>query len=211
MSKSIARSTNMQARKIKLMNDIVDYIDLRFNEDNIVPTMEDMAEHFGVTKQCICLNIKTMVEIGLVERSGGARAIITPNMKKTSKDTVNVPLVGSVACGTPVLAEENIETVVAFPRELIGPGNFYLLRAYGDSMIDAGIEEGDLVLVRNTQDAQDGQIVVALVDNESTLKRIFIDDKHKKIILHPENKNMRDMVFDEVTIQGVAVKVLKNL
>ena len=152
-----------------------------------------------------------IVEKGIIEKDNGARCLITPNMKKIQKDTLSVPIVGSVACGTPVLSEENIEDYITIPRKLTGTGNFYILRAFGDSMIEAGIEDGDLVLVHNTHEAQDGQIVVALVENETTLKRIYIDDKHKKIILHPENKNMRDMVFDEVSIQGVAVSVLKRL
>ena len=201
----------MRTKSLKFMEDIVKYIDFRFSEDNKVPTMQDIADHFDVSKQCVFQDIKIMVEMGMIEQDSGARGLVTPTMKKINNDVIYIPVIGSVACGTPVTSEENIETVVAFPRELTGSGNFYLLRAFGDSMVDAGIEEGDLVLVHNTQDAQDGQIVVALVDNETTLKRIFIDDKHKKIILHPENKNMRDMVFDEVTIQGVAVKVLKNL
>ena len=78
-------------------------------------------------------------------------------------------------------------------------------------MIDAGIEDGDFVLVRNTNQANDGDIVVALVDDETTLKRIHFDNKNKKVILHPENKTMSDMIFDEVSIQGVAVNVIKKL
>lgn len=201
----------MRPKTRQFMQDIVEYIDQYFCENCKVPTMQDIAEHFGVTKQCIFQNLKTMVDLGMIEQESGARGIITPNMKKMQKEVLNVPLVGSVACGTPVLAEENIESVLTLPRELTGTGQFYLLRAYGDSMIDAGIEDGDLVLVHNTHQAQDGQIIVALVENETTLKRIYIDDKHKKIILHPENKNMRDMVFDEVSVQGVAVRVIKNI
>ena len=201
----------MNAKTLKIMEDIRDYIDQYFCENCKVPTLQDIADQFDFTKGRISQYISMMVEKGIIEKDNGARSLITPNMKKIQKDTLSVPIVGSIACGTPVLSEENIEDYITIPRKLTGTGNFYILRAFGDSMIEAGIEDGDLVLVHNTHEAQDGQIVVALVENETTLKRIYIDDKHKKIILHPENKNMRDMVFDEVSIQGVAVSVLKRL
>ena len=201
----------MRSKSTELMHNIVDYIDLRFAQDNKVPTMQDIADHFGVTKGSISQYIQVMVDRGLIEKENGARGLVTPNMKKLHKEMLSVPIIGAIACGTPVLSEENIETVVTLPRELTGTGNFYLLRAYGDSMIDAGIEDGDLVLVHNTHQAQDGQIVVALVENETTLKRFHFDEANKKVILHPENKTMQDMIFDEVSIQGVAVNVIKKL
>ena len=78
-------------------------------------------------------------------------------------------------------------------------------------MINAGIDDGDLVIIRQQDTANEGQIVVALIDNEATLKRYYLDNKKKKIRLHPENDELDDMFFDEIAIQGVAVKILKDL
>ena len=83
--------------------------------------------------------------------------------------------------------------------------------ADGDSMINSGIEEGDLIIVKSQPTANDGDIVVALIDNETTLKRIYHDDKKKKIILHPENTEYRDVEYDNLDIQGIAVRVIKKL
>ena len=201
----------MRSKSTELMYAIVDYIDTRFAEDNKVPTMQNIADHFNVTKGSISQYVQVMVERGIIEKDNGARGLVTPKMKKMKSTACRVPIVGAIACGTPVLAEENIESIVTLPREILGNGEFYILKAFGDSMIDAGIEDGDFVLVRNTNQANDGDIVVALVDDETTLKRIHFDNKNKKVILHPENKTMSDMIFDEVSIQGVAVNVIKKL
>ena len=78
-------------------------------------------------------------------------------------------------------------------------------------MIDIGINDGDYVIIRKQESAEEGQIIVALIDNEATLKRYYIDKKKRKVRLHPENKNMEDMYFDSVVVQGVAVKVIKDI
>ncbi len=121
-----------------------------------------------------------------------------------------VALLGSIACGSPMLEEENVEEYFTLPEKLVGSGKFFLLRAKGDSMINAGIDEGDLVLIKQQNMADDGDIVVALTeDNENTLKGIYREDG--QIILRPENDDYDDIYVDECYIQGVAVKVLKDL
>ena len=99
----------------------------------------------------------------------------------------------------------------SIPTEWLGSGEYFLLRANGDSMVDAGIDDEDIVIIRKTSEAEDGDIVVALVDNENTLKRLYRDEKKRKIVLHPENPDYDDIVVDYCEIQGVAVKVLKDL
>ena len=100
---------------------------------------------------------------------------------------------------------------VPLPVALFGQGDFYLLRASGKSMIEAGIDPGDLVVVRKQNTAEEGDIVVALVDNETTLKRFYRDKKHRCIRLHPENSKMKDIYVQDCTIQGVAQNVIKTL
>ena len=118
-----------------------------------------------------------------------------------------VPLVGEVACGEPMFAVENIEESYSLPKSLFGEGQLFMLRAKGDSMIDAGINKGDLVVLRSQDSADDGSIVVALVDGQATLKRLF--HRNGKIVLHPENKDMSDIELDSCDVQGVLVSCIK--
>ena len=118
-----------------------------------------------------------------------------------------VPLVGEVACGEPMFAVENIEESYSLPKSLFGEGQLFMLRAKGDSMIDAGINKGDLVVLRRQDSADDGSIVVALVDGQATLKRLF--HRNGKIVLHPENKDMSDIELDSCDVQGVLVSCIK--
>ena len=118
-------------------------------------------------------------------------------------------LVGDIACGSPTEAIENIEECYALPKALFGDGELFILRTYGDSMIDVGIKENDFIVVRQQNTANDGDIVAALVNGESTLKRIY--HKGSKIVLHPENKTMKDIVVnaEDCIIQGVLVSCIK--
>ena len=121
--------------------------------------------------------------------------------------TIMIPLVGSVACGAPNIGVEHIEETFAFPTSLFGSGEMFMLRTYGDSMIDVGIRKDDLIVVKKQNYANDGDIVVALVDGETTLKRFYKDGS--KIILYPENKTMKDIIVKECDIQGVLVSCIK--
>ena len=152
-------------------------------------------------------------EEGLIERLGRYRAVTADN----KSSYVRMPVIGSIACGKPKMAVEDIEGYLPIDEAVLGKGEYFGLIADGDSMIDVGISNGDIVYVRRTPIADDGQIVVALIEDESTdgyratLKRFFRDGKNKKFILHPENSEHKDIIADKVEIIGVAVKVLKDV
>lgn len=118
------------------------------------------------------------------------------------------PLVGQIACGEPCFEVENIEESFALPRSVFGSGDLFMLRAFGDSMIDAGINKGDLLVIRKQQEANDGDIVVALTSGNNTLKRLY--HRNGKIVLHPENKTLTDIVVSNCEIQGVLVGCIKT-
>ena len=120
---------------------------------------------------------------------------------------VSVPLVGNIACGEPNTAIENIEGNFTLPRDIFGNGELFMLRAYGNSMIEVGIQKDDLIVLKKQNYADEGDIVVALVDGNATLKRFFRNGK--KIVLHPENKSMQDIVVDECEVQGVLIGCIK--
>ena len=179
-------------------------------ENGRSPSNRDMASGTGLSTATVSRYLQYMREQGMLDYDG-QRNIRTLRQQKMSGTMVEVPILGTIACGIPNLAEENIEEYVQLPVSVFGKGNFYLLHANGESMLDAGIEDGDLVLVRKQNYADEGQIVVALIDDEATLKRYFPEPQKHRVRLHPENKTMKDIYAENCIIQGVAVKVLKDL
>lgn len=117
------------------------------------------------------------------------------------------PLVGEIACGQPSYAVEQIEESFALPKAIFGNGKLFMLKAFGNSMIEAGINKGDLLVLRQQNYADDGEIVVALIDGNATLKRLY--HRNGKIILHPENREMKDIILDKCEVQGVLVSCIK--
>lgn len=167
------------------------------------PSVAEIAAAAGVSKATVSRYLSDMRQRGELDYAGH-RGIV---MKE--QQTVRVPVLGAVACGLPKLAEENIEEYVSLPVSLFGSGEFFLLRASGDSMIEAGVDDGDLVLIRRQDTADAGQIVVALVEDEATLKRFY--PERGQVRLHPENSAMEDIYVESCLVQGVAVKVIKDL
>lgn len=142
---------------------------------------------------------------GRIERTKFGNIDVMPKLKPSG--VAITPIVGSIACGQPVDAVEQIEESVALPRTIFGNGSLFMLRAKGESMIEAGIRPNDLVVVRQQNAAENGEIVVAMIDGETTLKRFY--RKNGKIILHPENSTMKDIIVKECEIQGVLVGCIK--
>lgn len=201
----------MRTKNQHLIENIIAYINEQFSLTSKAPTMREIAREFNVSSACVWKYIKEMNEKGLVSNSGEYRGIKTKKMQKTQSNVSQVAIVGSIACGSPILAEQNIEGYISVSNDFLGHGTFFVLKANGNSMINAGISDGDYVVVRQQESAEQGQIVVALIDNETTLKRYYLDNKKRKVRLHPENDTMKDMYFDHIQIQGVAVKVIKDL
>ncbi|MBC8590534.1 transcriptional repressor LexA [Wansuia hejianensis] len=125
------------------------------------------------------------------------------------KKTVDVPIVGKVTAGSPILAVENIEDTYPVPIELVEGHDVFLLKVQGESMIDAGILDGDLVLVKEQKSANNGEIVVALLEDEATIKRFY--KEKKRIRLQPENQFMSPIYADEVSILGKAIGLFRRI
>ena len=144
---------------------------------------------------------------GAIEKDNLGKIYIPTNLSKGK--TIAAPLVGKVACGTPILAEENIEMTPQLPTSIFGAGETMLLRASGDSMINIGINDGDLLVVKICNTAEDGDVVVALLNDSATVKTLR--KKKDCIILHPENSKYPDIVTKEVMIQGIVKHVIHSL
>lgn len=197
----------MRSKDKTLMAAIEKFVSDYTDSNGISPTMQEVADGVGSSKATVQRYIAQLCDDGILDYSGYR----TMTSTKTKAAAIRVPVLGTIACGIPKFAEENIEEYVRLPVALFGKGNFFILRAYGDSMIEAGIDNGDLVLIRQQNYADEGQIVVALMENEATLKRFYPEPKKHRIRLHPENSRMDDIYVDNCEIQGVAVKVLKDL
>ena len=143
---------------------------------------------------------------GRIERTRLGNIDMLPKLKPSGVAITPI-VVGSIACGQPVDAVEQIEESVTLPRAIFGGGDLFILHTHGDSMIDIGIKKDDLVVIRKQNTAEDGEIVVAMINGETTLKRIF--RRNGKVILHPENKEMKDIVVKDCEIQGVLVSCIK--
>lgn len=199
----------MRSKNPELMNKICKYAEQYYLQNGHSPSTSNIANAIGISRATAYRYLLAMDDNGMIEYNG--QEIRTAVTKKLSKGTTQMAIVGSVPCGSPEYEEENVEEYVSLPTAIFGKGDFFILRASGDSMIEAGIDDGNLVVIRKQVFADDGDIIVALVDNQNTLKRLYHDNKNKKIILHPENKRLKDIVVDECAIQGVACHVIKAL
>ena len=183
-----------------------EYIRERQRKDGVSPSYRRIMHALGMSS----LNLVQRYVLAL-ENQGRIRrtrlgSIALPKRLDAGKNKIT-PLVGDIACGEPSFAEENIEASYALPEAIFGKGELFMLHTHGDSMIEAGIREGDLIVVRKQNTADDGQIVVALMNGEATLKRLFHQDG--KIVLHPETRLMQDIIVDNCEIQGVLVSCIK--
>lgn len=130
---------------------------------------------------------------------------------KSSATNLILPIFGCIPCGKPNYIDDDRNGYLQIPLRLIGQGEYFVLKTKGISMIDAGIDDGDLVIVRHQSYAEDGQIVVARLEDDVTLKRYFRKDENKTYILHPENDDLNDIVVNKCDIMGIVVKIIKNI
>lgn len=180
--------------------EVLDYISEYIAREGYPPTVREICHDVGFASTSTAQYYLKKLEYRGDISFGGAknRAIVLKNKQKPN--AVYVPLVGTVAAGTPILAVENIEGYYPLPEEFHGIGDVFMLSVSGSSMINAGIYDGDKIIVEKTSTCNQGEIIVALVDDSATCKRFYKRDG--KIILHPENDALSDIVLDDVAIIG---------
>ncbi|MEX2515183.1 MAG: transcriptional repressor LexA [Candidatus Paceibacterota bacterium] len=181
------------------------------------PTVKEIAEEVGHSSPRTGARLtNSLIEKGFLERvsRNKLRLLKRSAAEKENTYTVEIPIVGRVACGEPLLADENIKSYVSLDTQVASPGSdYFILRAEGDSMNRAGINDGDLVLIEQRDTADEGEIVVALIDDEATLKRL--KKKDGSVVLKPEttkpDKYHPIILSEDFRIQGVYVTTLPNL
>ena len=196
----------------KRQKEIFDFIRRYASKYGYPPTVREIGKAVGLTSSStVHAHLANLEKIGLLRRDPTkprAIELMVGKAKKAMRGT-GLPLVGAVAAGQPVLAEENIEEYLEIPEAIGGDEGDYVLRIKGDSMRDAGILDGDFVVVQSVDDASDGQIVVALLGDEATVKRIFRE--RDRVRLQPANKAYKPIRTKDAQVLGKVVGVFRKV
>lgn len=197
---------DMQAR-------ILAYIEQEIRTRGYAPSVREIGEAVGLkSTSTVHGHLTRMERKGLLRRDAmkpraiGLSTAFSPFDENASLR--EIPVVGRVAAGTPILAEENIEETMTLPEEMVGSGELFILRVRGESMIQAGIMNDDYIVVHRQMNANNGEIVVAMIDDEATVKRFYKENGH--IRLQPENDAMEPIIVPEVMILGKVVSLIRK-
>ena len=203
-------------RLTKRQQEIFDFIKRHWDRYGYPPTVREIGKAVGLTSSStVHAHLANLEKYGVLRRDPTkprALELLVDRAKRAilpGPSPKGLPLVGRVAAGAPILAEENIEEYVEVPSIIGGEDGEYLLKVTGDSMIDAGIMDGDYVVVRSQETANSGEIVVALLEDEATVKRYFRESDH--IRLQPENEALEPIRTTDARLLGRVVGVMRNL
>ena len=194
---------------------ILNYIETVIETRGYAPSVREIGEAVGLKSTSTVHGHLTRLEKkGLLHRDAmKPRAMGLSHEKRSDPElttnVINIPLVGHVAAGSPIFAEENTEALLPLPSDFVGDGEFFMLRVRGESMINAGILDNDYIVVRSQPHAQNGEIVVALIDDEATVKRFYKEEGHFR--LQPEHDYMQPIIVSQVTILGKVVSLLRRI
>ena len=189
---------------------ILDYIKSEIQTKGYPPSVREIAQAVGLkSTSTVHGHLQRLEKRGLLHRDAmKPRAMeVTGDPNFVRNNSTAVPVLGRVTAGLPILAEENLDEYVAIPEIMLGDGEHFILLVRGDSMIEAGILDGDYIVVKKCSDALNGEIVVAMIDDSATVKRFYKEDGHFR--LQPENSSMAPIYADEVTVLGKVVSLYR--
>lgn len=193
--------------------EVLTFISSYTEENSYPPTVRDISNHFGISLRAVQDHILALQKKGFLSQSQKkARSIrVLSDCREKEPETYigKVPLLGTVAAGKPLLSEENLDGYVNFTEPFVRPGkSYFALRVRGQSMINAGILDGDLAVVEQASTAQDGQIIVAVIDDAITLKRYY--KEAERIRLQPENPQFQAIYCTDVRIVGILSNIVRT-
>jgi len=196
--------------------EILNYMKMEINKKGYPPSVREICEAVSLrSTSTVHGHLSKLEDKGYIRRDPTKPRAIEIlsndpfNDLSYNKEIVNIPVIGKVTAGQPILAVENIEDVFPLPMEFIDHGNTFILSVKGDSMIEAGILDNDYVVIRQQSFASNGDIIVALIDDEATIKRFFKEADH--IRLQPENSLMEPIILNDVVILGKVTGVFRKL
>ena len=189
---------------------ILDFIKSEIQQKGYPPSVREIANAVGLkSTSTVHGHLQRLEKRGLLHRDAmkprAMEVVGDPNFVRSG--TTAVPVIGRVTAGLPILAEENLEDYVALPDVMLGDGEHFILLVRGDSMIEAGILDGDYIIVRRQQEANNGDIVVAMIDDSATVKRFYKENGHFR--LQPENSTMEPIYADEVSVLGKVISLYR--
>ena len=197
----------------KRQKEIFDFIRKYAAKTGYPPTVREIGKAVGLhSSSTVHAHLANLEKLGLVKRDPSkprAIELLFGKAKQAISSDSGLPLIGQVAAGEPILAEENIEEYLEIPDVIGGEDGDYILQIRGESMKDAGILESDYVIVRPSDDAADGEIVVALIGEEATVKRFFREEDH--IRLQPENEELEPIITTEAVVIGRVIGVFRSV
>lgn len=193
---------------------LLDYINQYVRAHLNSPSIREIAAGTGISRATVQRYMAAMRERGEIDYT--RRSVSTSETRRIENAQTVAPLLGTVSCGIPKEPFASGEEAVPLPRRIFGEGELFIVTASGDSMTDAGIDDGDLVVLKRQSIAEDGEIAAVLVDGtETTLKRFYRLPKEKAFRLHAENRTyppeLRDRTVQNVEVQGVAVRIIKTV
>lgn len=196
---------------------VYEYIKNQCRENGFPPAIREICDALGFkSTSTVHMYIERLKEKGYLQKTDMKKRAIKPlcdNTSNTKSEIIDIPLVGQVAAGVPILAEENIEDTFSIPVSFMGKnkltGNTFMLKVKGDSMIEVGIHNGDYIIVKEQPDALNGEMIVALIDNEATVKTFYKEKEY--IRLQPENSSMEPIIVKNAKILGKVVGLFRNI
>ena len=192
-------------------SEILEYIKSQILNKGYPPSVRDICAAVNLkSTSSVHAHLESLEKNGYIRRDPTkprAIEIIDDNFNLTRREVVNVPLIGQVAAGQPILAVENITNYFPIPAEFLNNSETFMLNVKGDSMINMGIYDGDMIIVRRQQTADNGEVIVALVDDSATVKRFYKEDGHYR--LQPENDFMDPIIVDNVEIVGKVIGLIR--
>ncbi|MDO5717554.1 MAG: transcriptional repressor LexA [Tissierellia bacterium] len=202
--------SDLNEKQLKVLN----FIKYNIAENGYPPTVREIAASVGIkSTSTVYKYIQNLEEKKYIRKSSSKNRAIevieySTDYEMPTKKTIDIPIIGTVTAGQPILAIENIEDTFPIPIEHSFGANLFMLTVQGESMIEAGILDGDLIVVRQQNNAENGDIVVALIDDSATVKRYFKKDDH--IMLKPENSSMEPIKTKNAVILGKVISLYRN-
>jgi len=201
---------DLSPRQRQILQYIVQHIDTR----GYPPTVREIGQGVSLSSSStVHAHLRRLEKMGLIRRdpilTRAVQVVVGNTEPFKPKHVTNLPVVGQVAAGRPILAVEDVEDTFPVPREFLSGGDGFMLRVKGDSMIEDGIMDGDFVIVRRQNTAEPGDTVVAMVEDEATVKRFHRDNGRIKLV--PANSTMKPMVFDSVEVVGKVVGLVRRM
>lgn len=193
----------------KKLDLVYNYIDNYIGDNGYSPSVREICRDCNIKSTATAYYyLEKLKERGLITKQSSKNRTVGVKHRNKNADFLSVPLVGEVTAGTPILAVENLEDYCAIPIEFKSEDDLFMLRVRGTSMIEAGIFDGDKIIVKKQSTAKNGDIVVAFFDDSATVKRFY--KYPDKIVLHPENSTMSDIVLPDVQILGKVTGLIRK-